>query len=269
MNKIENRLKEQYTEGMKDYLGYDNIGCFLQGSQNYNLDTDQSDIDSRLIVAPSLYNLAMNIKPISTTYIMSNNEHVDIKDIRLFIQNLKKQNMNSLEILFTKYKIINEEYEDLWNALIQKREEIAFLNPYVAVRSMQGVAHSKMKYLKKPTEGKKELIEEIGYDPKQLHHLLRIEEYLERYMKGEESYEECLISKKSDYLKYIKTNILPIETVDQIAEQTFMHINSMSESAEKKYSKMPDFTILDFLNDIQYSFIKRGIGKELCSRGGI
>ena len=260
---MQKQLAKHYEEGIKAIGNRETIGCFLQGSQNYGLDTKKSDVDSRLLILPTLNDLAMNKKPISTTHIMDNEEHIDLKDIRLFIQNLKKQNMNSLEILFTKYKIVNEKYEDLWNILIQKREEIAFLNPYAAVRSMQGIAHSKIRYLKKPTEGKKELIEKIGYDPKQLHHLLRIEEYLDRYMKGKESYEECLISKKSDYLKYIKTNILPIEAVDQIAEQALTHINAMSEAAKEKYYKISNFKILEFLDNIQYFFIKRGIEKEI------
>ena len=57
----------------------------LQGSQNYGLDiyTDEykSDIDTKVIVIPSLEDVVMNKKPISTTHVLPNNEHLDNKDI--------------------------------------------------------------------------------------------------------------------------------------------------------------------------------------------
>ena len=43
---------------------------------------------------------------------MENNEHIDVKDIRLMFDNFKKQNINFLEILFTKFGIVNEKYLD-------------------------------------------------------------------------------------------------------------------------------------------------------------
>ena len=40
-------------------------------------------------------------------------------------------------------------------------------------------------------------IDKYGYDPKQLHHIVRIHEFLERYIDGE-SYEDCLKSKMKE-----------------------------------------------------------------------
>ena len=48
-----------------------------------------------------------------------------------------------------------------------------------------------------------EWINKYLYNPKQLHHLLRVEEYIERYINGE-SYEKCLQSKMPDFLKQVK-----------------------------------------------------------------
>ena len=59
------------------------VGLFLQGSQNYNLDYEGSDIDTKAIMLPSFSDFVLNAKPLSTTHIMENNEHVDFKDIRL------------------------------------------------------------------------------------------------------------------------------------------------------------------------------------------
>lgn len=83
-----------------------------QGSQNYNLDYEGSDIDTKAIMLPSFSDFVLNAKPLSTTHIMENNEHVDFKDIRLMFDCIKKQNVNFVEILFTPYSIINPEYAD-------------------------------------------------------------------------------------------------------------------------------------------------------------
>jgi hypothetical protein len=48
-----------------------------------------------------------------------------------------------------------------------------------------------------------EWLDKFGYDPKQLSHLLRVSEYLDRYIVGE-PYNECLLTKQADYLKAIK-----------------------------------------------------------------
>ena len=62
------------------------VGLFLQGSQNYNLDYEGSDIDTKVIVLPSFEDFVLMRKPISYTHIMENNEHVDFKDIRLMFE---------------------------------------------------------------------------------------------------------------------------------------------------------------------------------------
>lgn len=45
--------------------GYDVILASVYGSQNYALETKESDVDSYLIVMPSLKDLALNRKPVS------------------------------------------------------------------------------------------------------------------------------------------------------------------------------------------------------------
>lgn len=57
------------------------VGIFLQGSQNYNLDYEGSDVDSKLIVLPSFEDFVLNKSPYSYTHIMENDEHVDVKDM--------------------------------------------------------------------------------------------------------------------------------------------------------------------------------------------
>ena len=98
-NNIMKRVKEHYEEAQS--LGHEVLVCALQGSQNYGLDYEGSDIDTKLIVAPTFEEIAFNKKPVSTTHVRENNEHIDFKDIRLYIETFRKQNLNFLEILFT------------------------------------------------------------------------------------------------------------------------------------------------------------------------
>lgn len=71
------------------------IGCFLIGSQNYHLSDEESDVDTVVLVAPTLKEIATNKKPISKTYIQPNGEHTTIKDIRLFVEGIKKRKIGT------------------------------------------------------------------------------------------------------------------------------------------------------------------------------
>ena len=139
-------LEESFQYFPRDKI----VGIFLQGSQNYGLDLPSSDVDTKLIVIPTFEEIVFNKQPHSTTHIRKNEEHIDFKDIRLYMQTFRKQNLNFLEILFTKYKILNESYAEEWNKLIENREAIAHMNPYKAVQSMKGIAFEKFHALKHP-----------------------------------------------------------------------------------------------------------------------
>ena len=121
--KIYARMAEHLVPVMKS--GMEWVGLFLQGSQNYDLDYEGSDIDTKVIVLPSFTDFVLNRRPVSTTHIMENNEHLDFKDIRLMFDCIKKQNVNFVEILFTRYMILNPKYEDLFQSVLDAREDIA------------------------------------------------------------------------------------------------------------------------------------------------
>ena len=178
-------VQEHYDEALQHFRPEQIVGCFLQGSQNYGLDYEGSDIDTKLIVVPSFADICLNRKPISTTHVRENNEHTDWKDIRLYMETFRKQNLNFLEILFTEFYIINPMYKEEWMRLVANRERIARMNPFRAVKSMKGIAHEKYAAMEKPYPSKIDLIEKYGYDGKQNSHLERDDDYLERYIAGE------------------------------------------------------------------------------------
>ena len=83
-------------------LGYEVLGVFMVGSQNYELDIENSDIDTKAIVIPKINDIVLNKQPESRLIVLENSEHIEVKDIREMFKCLLKQNINFLEILFSK-----------------------------------------------------------------------------------------------------------------------------------------------------------------------
>lgn len=76
---IMKRIEEHYQEALTFFPENRVVGIFCQGSQNYGLDYEDSDIDTKLIVVPSIDDIIFNKPPISTTHVRDNNEHIDFK----------------------------------------------------------------------------------------------------------------------------------------------------------------------------------------------
>jgi nicotinate (nicotinamide) nucleotide adenylyltransferase len=83
-------------------------------------------------------------------------------------------------------------YREEWDRLIAAREFIARMNVHRAVKSMKGIALEKFHAMEHRYPTKVDIIDAYGYDGKQVSHLIRVYDYLERYIAGE-SYKDCLI----------------------------------------------------------------------------
>ena len=240
------------------------VGLFCQGSTNYGLDIETSDIDTKCIVVPSFKEIALMAKPVSTTNILPNNEHCDGKDIRLYMETFRKQNLNFLEILFPPYFVINDLYFAEWMRLVEAREEIARMNPYRAVKSMQGIAKEKYHAMEHRYPAKAEIIDKYGYDPKQVSHLVRVRDYLDRYIAGED-YEKCLKPSKEffDLILDLKLCKYGLEDARKIAKEHLDHIDLVSKDFYKRTEEKEDASIRELLNDVSYQIMKLSIEKEL------
>ena len=259
MQRVQEHLDEALTHFHKDQV----VGIFLQGSQNYKLDTPHSDVDTKLIVVPSFKDIAMNRKPISTTHVRANEEHTDWKDIRLYVQTFRKQNLNFLEILFTNYAIVNPIYEKQWNRLVESREAITHFNPYRSVQSMKGIALEKYHAMEHKYPSKVEILKKYGYDPKQLHHLVRVEDYLGRYINGE-SYENCLDpGPMKQELIEIKMGKYSLADARSIADKAKVHVEEMAEYAYSIYPNEEDPEVNELLDDVQYEIMRIAVKGEL------
>lgn len=230
---IMRRLQEHY-----DYLishGYNVIGLFLQGSQNYELDIYSeeyfSDIDSKAIILPSLEDIVSSIKPLSTTIVLENNEHIDVKDIRIWKEMFLKENISYIEILYTDFFIVTPGFEDVINDLQSHADDIVSYDLSRFVKTIWGMALEKQKALRHPYPTIVDKIEKFGYDPKQLHHIVRLN-YFMKYFKWTGSIQSSFIPTQSakEYLLKIKQGYLSNDIVDMIAD---IHMEELKTNVDE------------------------------------
>lgn len=262
---IMKRVRDHYNEALQYFPEEQIVGVFLQGSQNYELDYEGSDVDTKLIVIPSFRDICLNKKPVSTTHVRENDEHTDWKDVRLYMETFRKQNLNFLEILFTDYYIINPMYKEEWDRLIAAREFIARMNVYRAVKSMKGIAMEKFHAMEHRYPTKADIIDKYGYDGKQVSHLIRVYDYLRRYIAGE-SYEDCLRPSPD-----LVPRIMDYKMLDRIsleeARAEALHYKALVEDLSDKFCDgKEDYEVpwvRDLLEDVSYNIMKISVEKEL------
>lgn len=262
--RILKRVKEHY-----DYLqqkGYEIVFLALQGSQNYGLDVyDEnymSDVDTKAVVLPSFEDFVYNRQPVSTTIVLENNEHIDVKDIRVMFDTYKKQNVNFIETLFTKFKIINSKYMDLVEPLFENREEIAHININQALRCMAGMSMEKLKAMEHPYPTIIDKIKKYGYDGKQLHHIIRMNDFIQAYVNGR-TYEECLTTyENKNLLMDAKLNEFSLEIARIIAEEYDRDTKRIKDE-----NVTPEDIInqkgIDVLNKVKYDLLKAKFKEDI------
>lgn len=239
------------------------VGIFLQGSQNYGLDYEGSDIYTKLITTPTFKDIALARKPLSTTHVRANDEHIDLKDIRLYVQTFRKQNLNFLEILFTPYCIIAGKYKEQWQQLVDNREAITHYDIVRSIKSMMGVASEKYFAMEHHYPSRMAWIEKYGYDPKQLHHLLRIAEFLDRYIAGE-SFEDCIHTKQAEFLKDVKQGLFELRQARDVAEGTYTDIHEKCNRFIEAHKNDPiNQEVDELLDDVAYEIMKISVMEEI------
>lgn len=264
---IDKRLHEQALYGLNTYNRDWFVVC-LQGSQNYGMVDEDSDIDSKMLILPTFEDLVLNKKAISHTLEMPDNqEHIDIKDAREYFKIFRKSNINFVEILFTDYWISNHKYADLWLELRRNREELARINPYAAVSCMKGMAAEKRHALCHEYPSRMHVIEKYGYDPKQLSHLARINYFIKWYVEGK-PYIDCIKPQSN----FIRNSLLECkrtgwglskEEAENKADEFMANIIEIADDFRKYNINKNNPEMDKLLNDILYELISRSIKEQL------
>ncbi len=266
---INKRLHEHLLHAIDTYKKDWFVIC-VQGSQNYGMDDEESDLDSKLLLLPSLEDLVLNKPAITHTLEMPDNqEHIDCKDVRDYFKIFRKSNINFVEILFTDYWIVNNKYYDLWAELRNRAEELARINPYAAVSCMKGMANEKRHALCHEYPSRMKYIEKFGYDPKQLSHLCRISYFLKWYIEGK-PYKDCIYPDTKwirDWLIACKRNGwgLSKEDAEAKADEVLEGIIYMADEFRNRpgIENKNDPELDQFLNDVLYKLISRNLKAEL------
>lgn len=153
MTNVQERLEKHYKRAVEHYGQEAVLGVFLYGSWNYGTNLLDSDVDTKCILIPDLYSLA--IHPYEVKHLHVDDEVCECMSIMHMVANWKKQNLNFVEIMFTDYCIINPAYEEKWCRCLTDidREEVARYDLKAAVLSM---SHQAIHTIKQdPTDLKK------------------------------------------------------------------------------------------------------------------
>ena len=193
------QIQEHWEEAISLYPKDRIVGIFCQGSQNYNLNDENSDMDSKCLVCPSIEDFykGKEMGRGNFTHYRENSEHIVFTDVRGYAGHLKSGSPNFVELLFSKAFIVNPMYADLWEKLISRREEIARYNSNMAIKSMNRMIQSKSGNLaaKKTYPTRMYILEDLDYDPKELSHEIRVYYLLKDFIEGK-SFQDCLLGIK-------------------------------------------------------------------------
>lgn len=170
MNKTEIFKELVNRKKILEEKGYKVIYIGLYGSQNYNLSDEQSDIDVKAIILPTLQDIIF--RKVTSTTIECENGNIDVKDLITFYDVIKKGNFSYVESIDTEYSIGDKYIKELFK---QFRPNL---------KSILGAMYEKRKALTHEYPSKHSEFEKWGFDPKQHHHILRLYDLLEYNLKN-------------------------------------------------------------------------------------
>ena len=247
MTDINKILKQEYKVLSKQYSV---LGVFLCGSQNYGLAAEDSDVDTKAVIVPSLNDLIL-ASPVSRTIKFDCGE-CDVKDVREMVKNVKKQNVNFVETLFTDYHYISPGFKFAFDDLIAKRERIAHMDERNAVNCMAGLTEQSFRRMLTKTEKTAADIEKYGYHRKSLMNTFKAAAMLDKYVAGDK-YEDVL-----DCSKYaqIRTSVFPAPKAAKIAAEMAKRAKAAGDTYIKERDPQTDETLSGWLDDWLFDLIR-------------
>lgn len=213
------------------------IAKILYGSQNYNLDTKESDFDYFEIVCPNFEDLYKGVK--LSKDVETENGLIKVKDVRTWFTYLSK-NINFLECLYSiDVQIYDLDFERLWDNLTANKDVFFLENPWKMYNSLVGMCVQKQKAIEKNLpnlvgKDKGEFREKYGYDPKQLLHIFRIADIVNDLFNGKPINLWVEDSKKQDYLK-LKTMETKYDSKEKALEKAKEIIEQLNTEEIKTY----------------------------------
>lgn len=243
---------------------YSHFATMLYGSQNYGLESSTSDVDTKTMVVPSAVDLVLGRKMLSKEYQMEDGSLDTCKDLRAMFENYMKGNINFTETLFSPYVSVNSEFDFYWRQLKDNKDLIANAHPRRLMHMAAAMATQKYKAMEHPFESKREVLAKYGYDPKQLHHIVRLKFFMETYMDCCD-FKNCLepVSFDKEYLMNLKLYPISLGSARRLAIEKMAEIDDMVNWAN---NFLPENYRADeaqnFLNNLAVNICVRQIGYE-------
>lgn len=259
----ERQLLKTLKKNLPEKYNYMYMG--LYGSQNYHLDTEDSDVDAKAIVVPELRDL-INNREVSKTYGNPEEGLVDVKDVRIMFQQFLKMNVNFLEILFTKEFATNLFFFKEIVNLRGLRDDIVESDIKRFAQSNLGMMKSKMVKLTKPTPATEKAIKQYGYSGKEACHIIRMGELLEGYLERGLSFGEALDtrnSNKRELMLGFKKHIYSQKDAERICLEQMNKTEKLVKTLLDSTEYVKDVAVEKELKRLEEKIIKKLIKREM------
>jgi predicted nucleotidyltransferase len=187
------------------YPDYTVILTSLVGSQNYGLDTENSDIDTCSFVLPSFENFIYGKAPVSAEFDCDDGK-CTVKDLRIAFNLLRKPSPNSVEWFLSDYKYFNPNYENFLYDIFNNE------------KAVYALTHANFK----------NMIDAVGGTAKGLHgrnmssgkkvsHVIRLQHFIKKYLTTQEVFNYLkLTGVYKDAALYAKTTTNNWEDIYQL-----------------------------------------------------
>lgn len=241
-------------------LEYNLFGVFLIGSQNYNLDLENSDFDTVALVLPTIDNLYYGEKYIKEKNFIYKEGICKIADIRDFYKGLSKSNLNYVELLFSKEYWVNDDYEIFYTYLRDNQNLAGTLDKKSLINCAVGLMNVSHKR-------NIDWNSTNGNNHYNSYHILRMCNFINSFIRGK-SLDECFISQEIYSLETIKdfksggiTNTcLSIDKIIEIVEKTKFDVNVFlsNNSLDKEQQSLANLReVFNYILDKHFDFLKK------------
>jgi len=224
--------KEKILEVLEQYKqdaetkGYTVYAIALKGSQNYNLSDEESDIDANPLFLPTIPQLRKK----DVYKAKYDTGEVTGHNIYDFAEIVAKGNPQWIEVCHSDYYIgdfsLFKHYK---------------LNP----SALKGMLMEKVTAFKKLYPSREKFVKQFGYDPKQLHHIIRLYDLLEKDVNVYK-----YTDKEASVMLDIKRGRFPasVEEADKMKDDYVSYINEIYQSKKEAYQLQEvDYDLLDSL----------------------
>lgn len=244
MKDIDERIKRHLAVVQEKY-GDRVVFISAVGSMNYGLFTETSDVDTKAVILPTYEELVLK-KPESVT-LQIDDEQCSVKDLRVYINELKKQGINVLETLVTNYYLVNGKFLNQVEQLRSWAEEICHYDENKFLSSTIGAA---CPYARRWNLAYKNYLEsdnEPALDYKSACNIVRLYNTIHAYVQGEnfKSAINCRTQLDRDLLLRIKHGYLGPEGTNSTISAVMKDLpeSNICEKNEEIERRLDNFTL--------------------------